>query len=247
MPQEPYIPVFNWAITELTVAERLKTLEPLWREIGPLIEPGMRVLDICCGSGAAAFLAAERGATVTALDSSPLLIEQGRTEDAQRNAAVTFVQADALDHEFEPGAYDLALILGNPFVDFPPERLAGFRDRVHAALKPRARLVAEYYDGVMSLRKWSQPAERITEKDPEEIAARYLGYESERGEFTIELHNRTRDERSVYRGYVHTIPMLRSWLEPCFALEASHRLAEWKFLDVFVRRNGGPSAPAASQ
>ncbi len=237
--QEPYIPVFNWAITELTVAERLKTLEPLWREIRPLIEPGMRVLDICCGSGAAAFLAAEAGAEVTALDSSPLLIEQGRAENARRGAAVTFVQADALAYEFEAGAFDLALILGNPFVDFPPERLAGFRDHVHAALRPRARLVAEYYDGVMSLRKWSEPAERITEQEPEEIAARYHSYESERGEFTIELHNRTRDERSVYRGYVHTIPMLRLWLEPCFTLEASHRLADWKFLDVHSRRSRG--------
>jgi SAM-dependent methyltransferase len=207
----------------------------------------MRVLDICCGSGAAAFLAAEGGAEVTALDSSPLLIEQGRTENGRRDAAVTFIQADALDYEFEAGACDLALILGNPFLDFPPTRLGGFRDRVHAALRPRARLVAEYYDGFRNFRKWSDPVEQVTEQEPEEIATRYLGYDPELGAFTLELHNRTRDERCIYHGYVHTIPSLRLWLEPRFALEASHRLADWKFLDVFVKRGGQTWTPAPGE
>jgi SAM-dependent methyltransferase len=235
MPEDRYVPVFNWEITELTVSERLKSIQPVWTLIAPLVAPGMRVLDLCCGSGAAAFLAEERGAAVAAVDSSPLLIEQGRAEAARRGSAVEFIQADVLGMRFEENAYDLALVLGNPFVDFEPGRFGAFRDNLAAALKPEGRAVLEFYDGVRSMQSWAEPAEQVREREPEEIASRFVGYDAAAGAFKLEAHNRTRDERSTYHGYVYTLPLLRQLLAPRFALEQPHELAEWKFLDVYTR------------
>jgi SAM-dependent methyltransferase len=235
MQQDSFIPVFNWAIAELTVAERLETLKPLWKHIAPLAVPGGRALNLCCGSGAAAFLLEEAGMAVTAVDSSPRLIELAREEARRRGSAVELVQADVLGYELEANNYDLALALGNPLLDFPPERFGPFRDSLAKALKPGAHAVFEYYDGVVSHRKWSEPAERITEREPEEIASRYLGYEAALGAFKLELHNRTRDEKCIYHGYVYTIPLLRQLLAPRFTLKRSHSLSDYKFLDVHVR------------
>jgi len=125
MADDRYVPVFNWPIGELTLSERTKSLAPLWEHIAPLVQPGMRALDLCCGSGAAAFRLEDAGAAVTAIDSSPLLIGEARTEAARRNSAVEFIQADVLDYRFETVAWDLALVLGNPIIDFPPERFGG--------------------------------------------------------------------------------------------------------------------------
>ena len=235
MPEDDYLPVFNWAITELTVGERLKSIQPLWQHIEPLVAPGMRVLDLCCGSGAAAFLAEERGAAVMAVDSSPLLIAQGREEATRRGSAVEFVQADVLGRRYSAGEYDLALLLGNPLIDFPPELFNGFRDNLAAALKPEGRAVLEFYDGVKAMQSWAEPVEQVREREPEEIASRFTGYDAAAGAFKLEAHNRTRGERCSYRGYVYTLPLLRQLLAPRFALEQSHALADWKFLDVYKR------------
>jgi SAM-dependent methyltransferase len=244
MDDEYYVQVFNWAITELTVAERTKTLQKFWHHIAPLIKPGMRVLDLCCGSGAAAFLLADIGAQVTAIDSSPLLIEQGQTENSIRKASVNFIQADVLDYRFEQGSFDLAVVLGNPILDFPPDRFGKFCDGVAHALKPGARIVLEYFDGVENCLKWADPPERITEHEPEEIAMRFTGYDAQLGAFSFRLHNRTRDEYCSYQGYVYTIPLLRQLLKPQFVLDESYRLADWKFLDVFVKQEQSKSLQA---
>jgi hypothetical protein len=64
----------------------------------------------------------------------------------------------------------------------------------------------------------------------------FSGYDAQLGAFTYRLHNRTRDEHCTYYGYVYTIPLLRQLLKPRFLLDESHRLGDWKFLDIFVKR-----------
>lgn len=232
MDKTDYIPVFNWMIPELTVAERMKTLQGFWQHIEPYIKPGGRALDLACGSGAAAFMLAEAGMQVTAVDSSPLLIEQGKEENAKRKADVEFIRADVLGCKYDEGAYDLALVLGNPLLDFPPERFAGFRDNVASALKPGAHVIFEYFDNVANCSKWIERGDHST---PEGFAMNFKGYDANLGAYTWELHNPELDERCTYHGYVYTIPLLRQLLAPRFELAASHRLAAWKFLDLWVR------------
>jgi SAM-dependent methyltransferase len=68
------------------------------------VGPGTRLLDIACGSGYAASVAAERGARVAGLDASEALIAiaRGRTPDAD------FRIGDMFDLPFEDGQFDVA-------------------------------------------------------------------------------------------------------------------------------------------
>jgi phosphoethanolamine N-methyltransferase len=86
--------------------------EATTREILGLVAftPGMRVLDVGCGLGGAAFLMAQiYGAYVHGLDLSlnMLKIANKRCQEADLTHAVTFEHADILGYD-RPEAYDLA-------------------------------------------------------------------------------------------------------------------------------------------
>jgi SAM-dependent methyltransferase len=69
------------------------------------LEPGMRVLDVACGSGNAAALAAGAGAHVFGLDTSPRLIDVAR----ERIPDGEFIVADATAIPFEDDRFDAAV------------------------------------------------------------------------------------------------------------------------------------------
>jgi SAM-dependent methyltransferase len=66
---------------------------------------GTRLLDIGCGSGYAAVLAAERGARVTGLDATPELLEIAR----ERLPAGTFITGEMDALPFEDESFDAAV------------------------------------------------------------------------------------------------------------------------------------------
>ena len=68
------------------------------------VGPGTRVLDIACGSGYAAGVAAGRGAVVAALDASEALVAIART----RTPDADFRVGDMFDLPFEDGQFDVA-------------------------------------------------------------------------------------------------------------------------------------------
>jgi SAM-dependent methyltransferase len=55
-----------------------------------------RLLDVGCGTGQNALLAAEHGADVTGVDISPLAVERATAEAGRRGLAARFLVADAL-------------------------------------------------------------------------------------------------------------------------------------------------------
>jgi SAM-dependent methyltransferase len=57
--------------------------------------PGERVLDVGCGTGNAALLAAERGARVTGVDPTPSLLALAVADAEDRGVEATFVAGDA--------------------------------------------------------------------------------------------------------------------------------------------------------
>jgi ubiquinone/menaquinone biosynthesis C-methylase UbiE len=73
------------------------------------IGPGMRVLDVAAGTGNASIPAAERGATVTASDLTPELLEAGRRRAETVGAELEWVEADAEHLPFEDESFDVVM------------------------------------------------------------------------------------------------------------------------------------------
>jgi SAM-dependent methyltransferase len=81
------------------------------------ITRGMRVLDVAAGSGNAAIPAAQRGATVTATDLTPELLEAGRSRPESRGLAIDWVEADAESLPFADQSFDVVVsAIGAMFV-----------------------------------------------------------------------------------------------------------------------------------
>jgi SAM-dependent methyltransferase len=70
------------------------------------VEPGMRVLDVACGTGNAVFPAARAGARVTGLDIVPRLLEEGRARAQAEGFEVEWVEGDAEALPFADGTFD---------------------------------------------------------------------------------------------------------------------------------------------
>jgi SAM-dependent methyltransferase len=73
------------------------------------IGPGMRVLDVAAGSGNASIPAAERGATVTASDLTPELLQAGRRIAEAQGLELEWVEADAENLPFEDQSFDVVM------------------------------------------------------------------------------------------------------------------------------------------
>jgi SAM-dependent methyltransferase len=73
------------------------------------IGEGMRVLDVASGTGNAAIPAAERGATVTASDLTPELLEAGRERAESKGLELEWVEADAENLQFEDQSFDVVI------------------------------------------------------------------------------------------------------------------------------------------
>jgi SAM-dependent methyltransferase len=73
------------------------------------IGPGMRVLDVAAGTGNAAIPAAQTGASVTASDLTPELLEAGRRRAEAQGVELDWVEADAEQLPFGDGSFDVAM------------------------------------------------------------------------------------------------------------------------------------------
>src|SRR4051794_38414337 len=73
------------------------------------IAPGMRVLDVAAGSGNSSIPAARRGASVTASDLAPELLEAGRARAEAEGVELDWVEADAERLPFEDESFDVVI------------------------------------------------------------------------------------------------------------------------------------------
>jgi ubiquinone/menaquinone biosynthesis C-methylase UbiE len=89
------------------------------------VHAGERVLDVATGNGNAALWAARRGAQVTGLDLSPVLLDAARQRGTEEGLEVAWRQGDAEDLPFADGQFDRVLSVFG--VIFAPghERAAG--------------------------------------------------------------------------------------------------------------------------
>jgi SAM-dependent methyltransferase len=83
------------------VAEQFMGRQPLG--------PGSRVLDVACGTGNLAMIAARRGCAVSGIDIAGNLIEQARARSADAGLYIDFTQGDAEALPFEDDQFDLVV------------------------------------------------------------------------------------------------------------------------------------------
>ncbi len=74
------------------------------------LHPGMKVLDIGCGTGRHSIALAARGMEMTGLDISSGQLEQARNKAARAGVTVRFIEADAADFTL-PEQFDAAICI----------------------------------------------------------------------------------------------------------------------------------------
>lgn len=127
---------------QLLTGGRLKTLQQSL--VAQHLRPGMRVLDLGCGTGSLSVQLAEAGAEVVGIDAAPAMLAVAGRRAAASPAAdqitLTFLDATRIGEVFEPGSFDL--ILGSLFFsELPPETAEHVLRKCAALLKPQGQLV----------------------------------------------------------------------------------------------------------
>jgi SAM-dependent methyltransferase len=98
---------------------------------------GVRWLDLACGTGAVAELAAERGAEITGLDLSPGLIETAQERAQERGLSIDYVVGDAESLPFEDASFEV--VSSCVGVMFTPDHEASARELVRVT-RPGGRI-----------------------------------------------------------------------------------------------------------
>jgi 2-polyprenyl-6-hydroxyphenyl methylase/3-demethylubiquinone-9 3-methyltransferase len=89
------------------------------------ISAGQEILDVGAGTGNLALLAAEEGASVTASDLTPEMVEKGRARTQADGVDVEWVVADAEDLPFDDDSFDcVASVFGAIFAPRPDVMIA---------------------------------------------------------------------------------------------------------------------------
>jgi SAM-dependent methyltransferase len=88
--------------------------------------PGLRLLDLACGTGAIAERAAAGGATVTGIDLAPALIETARERAAERGLEIDYRVGDCEQLEVVHGSFDA--VSSTCGVMFAPDHEASARE-----------------------------------------------------------------------------------------------------------------------
>ncbi len=125
-------------------AKRFESAEEEIDKIFSLIEfSGTHILDLCCGPGRHATVLAERGFSVTGVDSTAFLLQKARARASEQKLDVEFVQND-MRRFVRPASYDLVLNMFTSFgyFDDKDEDLRVLSN-IYESLRPRGVLVMD--------------------------------------------------------------------------------------------------------
>lgn len=123
------------------------------------ITPGMKVLDVGCGTGVAAITAARQGAEVRAIDLTPQLLERARENGGLAEVSVEWREGDAEELPFGDAEFDIVL---SQFAHI-------FAPRPEVALKEMLRVLRP--GGTIAFATW--PPESLVGRT-QEVRARYM-------------------------------------------------------------------------
>lgn len=88
------------------------------------LRPGMRVLDVACGTGNQSIPAARFGATVTGVDIAPNLLEQARDRAEAEGLEIRFDEGDAENLPYADAEFDVVMSMFGAMFAPRPERVA---------------------------------------------------------------------------------------------------------------------------
>ncbi len=94
------------------------------------VVPGMRVLDVACGTGNTAIPAAREGAHVTGVDIAPNLLDQARERASAEGVTASFDEGDAENLPYSNAEYDLVISMFGAMFAPRPEQVAAELTRV---------------------------------------------------------------------------------------------------------------------
>lgn len=154
----------NWVRAQDLMDQLLEVFEARLTATVAGISAG-RVLDIGCGTGTTTLAAARalgpRGDAV-GLDISELMIDAARARGVAEKSVASFVLANAAQHEFKPGSFDL--LISRFGVMFFQDNAAAFT-HLHRAIRP---------GGGLHMITWRPPSENPFMLAAETAARAYL-------------------------------------------------------------------------
>jgi SAM-dependent methyltransferase len=94
------------------------------------LKPGMKVLDVACGTGNTTLPAASTGATVTGVDLAPNLVEQARENAQAAGLNIKFEEGDVEELPYADASFDAVLTMFGAMFAPRPELVASELKRV---------------------------------------------------------------------------------------------------------------------
>ena len=121
-----------------------------------------RVLDIACGTGIVARIAARRlgnRGSIVGLDTSAPMLATARAAATAEGAAVKWREGDALEQPFTDGAFEV--VLCQQGLQFFPDKPRGLRE-MHRVLRPGGRIVLSVWGPIERSPGFAVLAEALT-------------------------------------------------------------------------------------
>jgi ubiquinone/menaquinone biosynthesis C-methylase UbiE len=88
------------------------------------LRPGLRVLDVACGTGNLAVIAARAGCLVAGVDLAANLIAQARIRARDERLSIDYQEGDAEDLPYPGGTFDLVVTMYGAMFAPRPDRVA---------------------------------------------------------------------------------------------------------------------------
>jgi SAM-dependent methyltransferase len=126
--------------------------------------PHDRVLDVACGTGIVARVAADRGATATGLDLNASMIDVARVTEP----SIEWIVGDACELPLPDNTFDLVICQAG--LQFIPDRARAV-DEMRRVLKPQGRIVVLVWRAIEHQPGWRALAEALDRHAGPEAAA----------------------------------------------------------------------------
>jgi len=174
------------------------------------LQPGMDLLDLCCGTGRIANRLAARGCRVTGLDRSTRFLELAREDARARGVTVEYVHGDMREIPWA-GRFDRVVNWFTAFGYFDDDENRRALGAAHAALRPGGLLLIETLHRDRMLRNFRP--EGVVERDGDYMIDHHR-FEVTTGRMVVERvlirEGRVRRVRWFVRCFPYT--ELRDWL-----------------------------------